>query len=162
MIEKLLHLRDSSSSTFRFNPNTSSKALPLANLQSKTTNKWNQLDFSYFHPILNMKAHGEGKIILVEKNVYYRNVILLVQHIQNLITFIDFILVEKNISTSLKEFVFKWYTSKLVEYNQNILNNNLSMKSWINILFYCFKVPTSMALDLLTYKTYLLDNALCR
>lgn len=41
MIRKFLLFRDSSASTSLPNPNTSSKALLLANLQSKATDKWN-------------------------------------------------------------------------------------------------------------------------
>lgn len=80
MIEKSLLLRDSVSSTPLPNLNASSKALPPTDLQLKTTDRWNQADLGYFDPHLN-RAHGEGKIVLVGKDVYYRNVVLFVQRL---------------------------------------------------------------------------------
>lgn len=78
MIKKLLLLRDSLSSTSLPNSNTSSKALPPTDLQSKATNRWNQSTFGYFDLHLDTKAHGKGKVVLVGKNVYYKNVVLFV------------------------------------------------------------------------------------
>ncbi len=40
-----------------------------------------------------------------------------------------------------------------------MLNNNPGIKNWVNILSNCFKVLTSVALDLFTHETYFLDNA---
>lgn len=161
IIEKLLLFRDSSFSTSFSNPNIFSKALLLANFQSKATNRWNQSDLGYFNLYLDTKVYGKGKIVLVEKNIYYKNIVLFVQRIQNLVTFKGIALVKANISTLLRRSTFEWYTSKLAEFDQNILNNNLGMKSWINMLSQRFKVPTSVAPSLLTNKTYSLNNTQC-
>ncbi len=48
--------------------------------------RWNQVDLGYFNPYFD-RAHKEDKIVLVEKDVYYRNVMLFVQRLQNLVTF---------------------------------------------------------------------------
>ena len=63
-----------------------------------------------------------------------------------------------NIATSLQVSALGLYTSKLSDFDRNALNNNLSMKSWDNTLAYCFKIPTSVAFDLLTNETYSLDD----
>lgn len=40
----------------------------------------------YFNPHLN-RAYEKDEIVSVEKDVYYKNIVLFVQHLQNLITF---------------------------------------------------------------------------
>ena len=129
MIEKLLLLRDSSFFTSPPDLNAFNKALRLVDLQSKATNKWSQSDLGYFNLHLDTIAHGEGKVVPVEKDVHYKNVVLFVQRIQNLVTFKDAALVKANILTLLKRFALEWYTSELVEFDQNTLNKNPSMKS---------------------------------
>ena len=158
MIEKALLLRESGSSTLPSDSNASSKLFPSADLPSKSTKRWNQANLGYFEPHLN-RAHGEGEIVSVEKDVYYRNVVLFVQRLQSLVTFRGAALVKANIATSLRGSVLEWYTSELSDFDCDALNNNPGVKSWINTLSHCFKVPTSVALDLLTDETYSLDDA---
>lgn len=129
MIKKSLLLRDFSSFTSLSNPNTSSKALPSTNFQSKAINRWNQLDLNNFDPHLNRKVHDESKMVLVGKNIYYRNMLLFMQLIQNLAMFKDIALVKANIPTSLKRSALEWYTFELTEFNHDVLNNNPSIKS---------------------------------
>lgn len=88
------------------------------------------------------------------KNVYYRNVVLFMERIQNLAIFKGIALVKANIPTSLRASALKWYTFELAKFDYDALNNNLGIKSWINMLSQRFKVPTSMALGLLTVETY--------
>ena len=77
MIEKSLLLRESSP-----DPDATPKAHPGADSQPKTTTeRWNQADLGYFNPHLDTKAHGEGEVVSVGKDVYYRNVVLFVQRI---------------------------------------------------------------------------------
>ncbi len=115
----------------------------------------------YFDPHLD-RAHGEGEIVSVGKDVYYRNVILFVQRLQSLVTFRGAALVKANIVTSLQGSALKWYTSELSDFDRNTLNNNPGIKSWVNTLSHCFKVPTSVVLGLLTDETYSLDDARAR
>lgn len=86
MIKKFLLLKRSPFATPSPNPNASSKLSLPADLLSKLTEWWNQADLGYFDPYLN-RAHGEGEIVLVEKNMYYRNIVLFIQRFQNLVTF---------------------------------------------------------------------------
>lgn len=81
MIKKSLLFRDFSSSTSLSDANASSKALSLTDFQSKATNRWNQSNLNYFNPYLDIKAHGKGKVVLLGKNVYYKNVVFFVQYI---------------------------------------------------------------------------------
>ena len=93
------------------------------------------------------------------KDVYYKNILLFIQRLQCLVTFKRAAFVKANITTSFQGSALKWYISELSNFDHNTLNNNPGMKSWINTFFYCFKVLTSIALDLLTNKTYSFDNA---
>lgn len=77
MIKKTLLLRESNSSTPSSNPNAFSKLSLPADLLSKSTKRWNQVDLGYFDLHLN-KAHGKGKVVFVGKDVYYKNVVLFV------------------------------------------------------------------------------------
>lgn len=48
---------------------------------------------------------------------------------------------------------------ELSDFDRNPLNNDPGVKSWINTLFYRFKVLTSIAFNLLTDKIYSLEDA---
>lgn len=95
----------------------------MANLLSKTNKRWNQSDLRYFNFYLD-KAHGKGKIVLVSKDVYYKNVVLFVQYLQSLVTFKGVVFVKVNITIFFLGFALKWYTSKLNDFDHNTLNNN--------------------------------------
>lgn len=77
MIKKSLFLRESACSIPLINPDVSNNASPLADFLSKTTQRWNQADHDYFDPYLN-NVHGNRKIVLFGKKVYYRKVVLFV------------------------------------------------------------------------------------
>lgn len=128
MIEKALLLRESGSSTPLLDPNASSKLSLPADLPSKSTKRWNQADLGYFNSHLD-KAHEEGIVVSVGKDVYYRNVVLFVQRLQSLITFKGVAFVKANVATSLRGSVLGWYTYELSDFDRNALNNNLGVKS---------------------------------
>ena len=161
MIEKSLFLRESPSTTPPPDPNASPKALTATNSLLKATERWNQADLGYFDPHFD-RAHGKGEIVLVRKNVYYRNVVFFMQRFQSLVTFRGAALVKANIATSLRGFPLKWYTSDLSDFDRDALNNDPGVKSWVNILSHRFKVPISVVFGLLTNETYSLDDAQAR
>ena len=133
-----------------------------ADLTPKTSQeRWNQAELGYFDPHLD-KAHGEGEIVSVGKDVYYKNVVLFVQCLQSFVTFRGPALVKANIATSLRGSALEWYASELSDFDHDALNNNPGVKSWINTISHRFKVPTNVALGLLTDETYSLDDARAR
>lgn len=67
-----------------------------------------------------------------------------------------------NIAISLHISALKCYILELSNFDQDALNNDPGVKSQINTLSQRFKVPTSIALDFLTNKTYSLNNAQAR
>lgn len=159
LIKKSLLLSNSSSSTPLPDPDVVANAYPSTNSLSKaSTERWNQADLGYFDLHLN-RAHGKGKIVSVGKNVYYKNVVLFLQRLQNLVTFRGTALMKTNIATSLRGSAFECYTCDLSNFNRNAFNNDPGVKSWINTLSHRFKVPTSVALGLLTNETYFFNNA---
>lgn len=88
--------------------------------------------------------------------------VLFVQRLQSLVTFKGAALVKANVAMSLRDFALEWYTSELSDFDRNALNNNPGVKSWINTLSPRFKVPTNVALGLLTDETYSLGDARAR
>ena len=162
MIKKSLFLRMSPSVTPPLDPDATSKALPNGDSLSKALIKrWNQAGLSYFDPHLD-KAHGEGEIVSVRKDIYYRSVVLFVQRFQSLVIFWGAALIKANIATSLGGSVLKRYTSKLSDFDRNVLNNDPGIKNWINTLSHRFKIPTSVAFDFLTDETYSLNDVQAR
>lgn len=95
----------------------------------------------------------------VGKNVYYRNVVLFTQCIQNLVTFKSAILVKANIATSLQGSALECYTSELDDHEREGLNRDPGINNWIAIFSERLKVLTNVALGLLTIKSYSLDDA---
>lgn len=78
MIKKSLLLSNSFSTTPPSNPNATPKThLDTNSLSKATTERWNQADLGYFNYYLN-KTYRKCKIVLVRKDVYYRNVMLFV------------------------------------------------------------------------------------
>lgn len=100
MIEKSLLLRESPFATPLPNLDAAPKAHPVIDALPKTE-RWNQADLGYFDPHLN-RAHREGEIISVGKDVYYRNVVLFLQHLQSLVTFRVAAFVKAKIATSFQ------------------------------------------------------------
>lgn len=88
--------------------------------------------------------------------------ILFVQRYQSFIIFRDVALVKANIVILLCSSALEWYTSELSDFDQDALNNDPGVKSWINTLSHYFKVPISVGLGLLTDKTYFLDDTQAR
>lgn len=162
IIEKSLLLRESPSTTTLSDPDVSLKAHPtIDSLPKNTTERWNQANLGYFDPHLD-RAHREGIIVLVGKDVYYRNVVLFVQYFQSLVTFQGTAFVNVNITTFLQSSALKWYIFELSDFDRDALNNDPGIKSWVNIFSHWFKVPTNVALDLLTDKTYYFEDAWVR
>ena len=111
MIEKSLLLRESLSGTPPPDPDATPKALPGSDsLPQVSTERWNQADLGYFEFYLN-KAHRTSEIVSVDKDLYYRNVVLFVQHLQSLVIFRGAAFVKANIATSLRGSALEWYTS---------------------------------------------------
>lgn len=159
MIEKSLLLKKFSFATPSPNLEAIFKAYLVTNSLLKIiTERWNQADLSYLNFYFN-KAYGKGVIVLVEKDIYYKNVMLFIQHLQSFIIFWDTIFMKANIAIFFQSLALKWYISELSNFNYNILNNNLGMKSWVNTLFHCFKVLTSMVFGLFTNEIFFLNNA---
>ena len=162
MIEKSLLLKESLSAAPPPNPNGSPKALPGGDsLMKASAKRWNQADLDYFDPHLD-RAYGKGEIVSVGKDVYYRKVMLFIQRLQSLVIFQGAAFVKANIATSLQGSALERYTSKLIDFDCNVLNNNSDVKSWVNTFSHRFKVPISVALGLLTDETYSLDDTRTR
>ena len=65
------------------------------------SSSWQLADLGYFNPMLD-KSYGEGKVVTVGKDVYYRLVILFIERIKDLASVKGAILVRSNINTCLR------------------------------------------------------------
>ena len=129
MIKKSLLLSNSLSATPLSNPDAAPKShLGADFLPKTTTERWNQANLGYFDPHLD-RAHGDDKIVLVKKDVYYRNIMFFVQRLQSLVSFSGATLMKANIATSIRGFTLEWYTSELSNFDWNALNNDPDVKS---------------------------------
>lgn len=127
IIKKSLLLRESSFATPPPDLNTTLKAHPVNDTLPKTE-WWNQANLGYFNPHFD-RVYKEGEIVLVGKDVYYKNIILFIQRLQSLVTFRGITLVKANIATFLRDSALKWYILELNDFDHNAFNNNPSMKS---------------------------------
>lgn len=124
MIEKFLLLRNFSTSILPPNLDAAPKTyLATDSLSKALTERWNQANLGYFDPYLD-RAHGEDEIVLVGKDVYFRNIVLFVQRVQSLVTFWGAAFVKANIATSFQSSVLEWYTSEFNNFDYDALNNN--------------------------------------
>lgn len=119
--------------------------------------KWNQTHLGYFNLHFN-RAHRESEIVLVEKDVYYKNVVLVVQRFESVVIFWVTVLVKADIATSFQDSTPKWYTSKLSNFDYDVQNNNPGIKIWVNTLSHWFKVPTNVSFGLLIDETYFIKD----
>ncbi len=83
---------------------------------SGTDDKLVRAELGYFDLHLD-RCHVEGEIETIGRDLYYRNVILFVQRIQDLIAFESIELVKENFMTLLHWVSFEWYTSEFDESN---------------------------------------------
>lgn len=101
MIGKSLFLRESPSATPPPDRDATPKSLLSSDSLLKTSiERWNQVDLGYFDLHLD-KAYGEGEVVSVGKDVYYKNVMLFVQRLQSLVNFKGATFIKANVVTSL-------------------------------------------------------------
>lgn len=130
----------------------------LIKTHASRTERWNQADLGYFDPHFD-RAHGEGEIVSLGKEVYYQNLVLFVQRIQSIVIFKGAALVKANIATSIRGSALEWYTSELDDRERETFNEDLGVDAWVATLSQGFKVPSNVALGLLAGESYTLDDA---
>ena len=69
---------------------------------SSSNSRWNAIELGYFNSYLN-KFYEESEIITMEKNVYYRSVILFVERIHNLIAMKEEAVVRINVNICFRD-----------------------------------------------------------
>lgn len=95
----------------------------------------NQVNLSYFDAYFNEKTYGPDEKMLVGRDVYYQNVVIFIQRMQNLVTFKGVALVWANIPISLLDYVLKCYTFQLDDQECKILNKDTIIDNWTFTLF---------------------------
>ena len=95
----------------------------------------------------------------INKELYYRLVILFIDRIADLITIKLVTLVRVNINIYLRKAVLLWYILELNDAKRSDLRNNINdINLWIESLKRRFKVLITVALQQLTIIKYIINN----
>ena len=115
----------SSNLTNPINLSTMPTAVPA--LQST---HWKADEIGLFDPHLH-KSHGDGEIITVGKDVYYRSVMLFIERIWDMATIKGAQLVRINLNTCLCGAALAWYTSELSNLERvGLQNDENGIEEW--------------------------------
>ena len=120
---------------------------------------WHASDIGYFDPLLD-KAYGEGELLTVGRDTYYRNVHLFVERIKDLAMIKGAALVRNNINTALRGSAQSWYTAELTNLERIGLRSDTNgVDAWCTALIARFKEPSGVALTKLTAEKYTVRDA---
>lgn len=86
------------------------------------------MKLGYFDSHLD-KTHKESEVVLIKKDVYYKNMVLFMEHLQSLVTFRNVVFIKANIFISFHNSALKWYTLEFSNFDQDALNNNPGIKN---------------------------------
>lgn len=79
---------------------------------SASSDRWNPSDLRYFDPHLD-KSYGEGEIVTVGKDIYYRNVILFIERLNDVTNVKGATMIKANLNTALRGIALLWYITEL-------------------------------------------------
>ena len=143
-------------------PGPPGPAGPPGTSNGSTGGGWQAADLGYFDPMLD-KSYGEGEVVTVGKDVYYRSVILFVERIKDLASVKGATLVRSNVNTCLRGAALTWYTAELSNLERvGLRADENDVKEWCDALTKRFKQPTGVALTQLTSEKYTLHDARTR
>ena len=80
-------------------------------------------DIGFFDSNLSVN-YGEGEVVLVGKELYYRNIILFIERIKDLVIIKGYELMRANLNTYLRKIALVWYTSELSYLKRISLRHN--------------------------------------
>ena len=125
---------------------------------SSSFDRWNSSDLGYFDPHLD-KSYGEGEIVTVGKDTYFRSVILFIERLRDVAAVKGFIAVKANLGTVLRGTVLLWYTTELSNLKKLGLRADNDIDEWCKVLLKRFKESIGVALAHLTAEKYTLADA---
>lgn len=121
--------------------------------------KWNATEIGYFDPHLD-KSYGDGEIVTVGKDVYYRSVLLFVERIKDVASVKGEAIVRTNLNTCFRGSALAWYTAELSNLERRGLRaEGNGIEDWCQTLSKRFKEPTGVALAHLTTEKYTMNDA---
>ena len=125
---------------------------------STSSDRWNPSDLGYFDPHLD-KSYGEGEIVTVGKDTYFRNVILFTERLRDVAAVKGSLAVKTNLNTALRGTALLWYTTELSDLEKLGLRAGNDIEEWCKVLLRRFKESTGVALSHLTAEKYTLADA---
>ena len=119
--------------------------------------KWRADEIGFFDPQLDL-SFGEGDIVTVGKDIYYRSANVFCERVEDIATIKSADLVKANLNTCFRGAALQWYTTELTAIERQYFRiDPTGVKGWISAIKNRFKVPISDALSSLTttkYTTY--------
>ena len=64
------------------------------------------------------KFYGEGEIVIVKKNTYFRNVIFFIKRLRDVIFIKGFFMIKINLNITLKNTILLYYIIKLLNFEK--------------------------------------------
>ena len=121
-------------------------------------NKKKEEELGFFDLYLT-NSLGLGDIMTINKELYYRLVILFIDRIADLATVKPVALVRANINIYLRGITLSWYILELNNAKRSDLRNNINdIKLWIKSLKRRFKMLITVALQQLTTIKYIIND----
>jgi hypothetical protein len=122
---------------------------------STTTNAspaWKTEDLGYFHPDLPDK--DDAAVKTVSNQTHYRDVLVFLDRLRDLVTLKGEELIRANIHASLRGSALAWYTSELSEFERRSIRHMPLEEGWLLMLRQRFKMRPSQALMKLADTTF--------
>lgn len=121
--------------------------------------RWNLFDLEFFDFNLD-KSFDNDDVVTVNKNVYFRNVILFIDKVRDLIVIKNSTTVRANINTALRDSALIWYIAELFNLKKiDLRADHNDVKEWCKILLIRFRENFDVALTHLTSEKYTLYDA---
>ena len=135
------------------------KSFEDSDIDDAEAKRWNTANIEYFDSYLN-KSYEEDEIVTIEKNIYYRNVMLFVKKIKNIAQIKESVTVRIDLNECLREAAQNWYIAELFNLKRTELRADIDeVNVWCEALIQRFKELTEMTLNKLTFEKYILKNA---
>ena len=127
-----------------------------------SSNRWNVIDLDYFNSHLD-KSYDKGEIVIVDKDLYFRSVILFIERIKDIVVIKSNALIRINLNISLRGIALKWYIIELFNLKRiDLRNNSRDIEKWYNVLLARFKELLEIALSHLIFEKYTLIDTRAR
>lgn len=127
-------------------------SIAMSSAASTSSTTWKTEDLGYFHP--DLPDRDESAVRTVSNQTHYRDVLVFLDRLRDLVTLKGEDVVRANIHASLRGSALAWYTSELSEFERQSVRHMPLEHGWFHMLRQRFKLRPSQALAKLTETTF--------